>query len=92
MGSAPGDYNRWVASSANYPQAELPLPGGEANGFFTCTSEAKDAPCDLHIQLRAGIHVEAMGNGRVPRADLTMLLAHVPLAALTAPGFADPKR
>jgi hypothetical protein len=83
FGKDPGAYERWVAGSANYPQAQLSLPAAQANGFFSCASALADAACDLHIQLRAGFHVEVMGNGRVPRRDLTALMTHVQLGALS---------
>jgi hypothetical protein len=78
----PGGFERWVANSAGYPQATLALPASLANGFFTCASDLGAAPCDLHIQLRSGFHVEAMGNGRVGRADLLELLSHLRLGDL----------
>ena len=89
-GGEPGAYDKWVAASQSYPQVALPLPDGEANGFFTCASDRNDAACDMHLQLRQGFHVEVMGNGRVPRADLEAMLAHLSLAELAAPGFAGP--
>ena len=82
VGQEPDAFERWVAGSANYPQAALALPAAQANGFFSCASERADAPCDLHIQLRCGFHVEVMGNGRVPRQDLTELMTHIGLADL----------
>jgi hypothetical protein len=88
MGREPGAFERWVEVSANYPQAPLALPAAQANGFFTCVSDHADASCDLHIQLRSGFHVETMGNGLVPRADLIDLLAHVPLGNLSDSTFA----
>jgi hypothetical protein len=42
------------------------------------------AACDLHIQLRAGYHVEVMSSGTTTRADLEQLLAAVPMGALVA--------
>jgi hypothetical protein len=89
MAREPGAFERWVEGSASYPQAPLALPSAQANGFFTCVSDRADSPCDLHIQLRSGFHVEAMGNGRVPRADLIDLLAHIPLGDLSDSTFAD---
>jgi len=82
FGQESGAFDRWVASSANYPQAQLALPAAQANGFFSCTSDLADAPCDLHIQLRSGFHVEVMGNGRVPRQDLTGLMTQIRLGVL----------
>jgi len=83
LGQEPGAFERWVAGSANYPQAALALPAAQANGFFSCASELADAPCDLHIQLRSGFHIEVMGNGRVPRHDLIELMTHVQLGDLS---------
>jgi hypothetical protein len=90
MGGEPGAYEKWLAGSQGYPQATLALPPSEANGFFTCASDKPDAACDLHIQLRQGFHVEMMGNGRVPRADLEQMGKGFPLAALLAPGVSIP--
>jgi hypothetical protein len=82
LGKEPGAYERWVAGSADYPQA--PLPSAEANGFFSCTAgDRRDAGCDLHIQTRSGFHVEVMGDGHVSRDELTALLSHLRLADLS---------
>jgi hypothetical protein len=89
MGQEPGAFERWVAGSADYPQAALPLPASEANGFLTCVSDQVDSACDLHVQLRSGFHVEAMGNGRVPRADLIELLSRIQLGKLSGSIFAE---
>ncbi len=75
----PGGFERWMVNSAGYPQARLALPASLANGFFTCASALGGPPCDLHIQLRSGFHVEAMGNGHVGRADLLELISHIRL-------------
>lgn len=85
FGKDPGAnaFDQWVAGSASYPQAQLSLPASEANGFFSCASDLADAACDLHIQLRAGFHVEVMGNGRVPRRDLMELMTHIQLGGLS---------
>jgi hypothetical protein len=72
------EYEQWVTQSSTYPQAALALPPSEANGFYTCSG----SPCDLHIQLRSGYHVEMMGGGRATRADLDALVARLPLQAL----------
>jgi len=83
FGKEAGAFERWVAGSTNYPQAQLSLPAAQANGFFSCASDLADAACDLHIQLRSGFHVEIMGNGRVPRRDLTELMTHIQLGDLS---------
>jgi hypothetical protein len=82
MGQEAGAYERWVASSLDYPQA--PLPSSDANGFFTCAASDSPVPgCDLHIQTRSGFHVEVMGDGRVPRNDLVALVSHLRFADLS---------
>jgi hypothetical protein len=83
FGQDPSSFERWVAGSVNYPQAQLALPAAQANGFFSCVSDLAEAPCDLHIQLRSGFHVEVMGNGRVSRADLLKLMSHIQLGELS---------
>jgi hypothetical protein len=83
FGQDPGAFERWVAGSVNYPQAQLALPATQANGFFSCASDRPEAPCDLHIQLRSGFHVEVMGNGRVSRANLAKLMAYIQLGELS---------
>ena len=75
-------YQRWLADSKAYPQASLPLPSADANGFFTCAGDGPRAACDLHVELRAGFHVEMMGGGHATRADLQSLIWRIPLAAL----------
>jgi len=89
MGKEPGAFERGVAGSANYLQAPLGLPASEANGFYTCVSYSSPSACDLHVQLRSGFHVEAMGNGAVPRAELAELLTHIPLGDLSDSIFAE---
>jgi hypothetical protein len=79
------DYQQWVAAARDYPVATLDLPPSEALGFFTCGDSSARAPCDLHVQLRAGYHVEVMSAGTATRADLEQLMAAVPLGALIAP-------
>jgi len=80
LGKEPGAYERWLANSADYPQAPLP---SEANGFFTCSASDRIAGCDLHIQTRSGFHVEIMGDGHVSRDELIALLSHLRLADLS---------
>jgi hypothetical protein len=82
LSKEPGAYERWVASSADYPQA--PLPPSQANGFFTCSAgDGRVAGCDLLIQTRSGFHVEIMGNGHVSRGDLIALSSHLRLTDLS---------
>jgi hypothetical protein len=88
LGKEPGAFERWLAGSASYPQAHLALPASEANGFYTCVSDSAESACDLHIQLRSGFHIEAMGNGTVPRAALADLLTRIPLGDLSDSTFA----
>jgi hypothetical protein len=79
------DYQQWVTAARDYPVATLDLPPSEALGFFTCGDSSGRAACDLHVQLRAGYHVEVMSGGTATRADLERLMAAVPLGALVAP-------
>ncbi len=69
-------YRRWLNDSANYPQASLPIPSEEGNGFFTCA--AAGGACDLHVQLRAGVHVEIMGQGRASRPEIERIAKCLP--------------
>jgi hypothetical protein len=77
------EYQRWVASSAAFPQSDLGLPGTEANGFYQCT-DAPAPSCDLLIQLRAGYHLEIRGAGSSSRADVDALVRALPLAGWAA--------
>ena len=79
------DYQQWVTAARDYPVAALDLPPSEALGFFTCADASGRAGCDLHVQLRAGYHVEVMSGGTASRADLEQLMVAVPMAALVAP-------
>jgi len=75
-------YAEWVRmSTASFPQATLPLPAGEANGFYQC-SEGPTPSCDLLIQLRAGFHLEIRGAGTTTRDDVDTLARALPLRAL----------
>jgi len=76
------EFADWEAQSRDYPQAALALPPSAANGFFTCAGPGTQGACDLHIQMRAGFHVEVMSGGHATRADLDQLMARIPLAAL----------
>lgn len=78
------DYQQWVTAARAYPLATLDLPPTEALGFFSCGEPADRAACDLHIQLRAGYHVEVMSSGTATRADLEQLMVAVPMGALVA--------
>ena len=71
------EYQDWERQSRGYPAAAVGIPA--ASGFFTCAGDGEAAPCDLHIQTRAGLHIEVMGGGRAPRADLELLFARLPL-------------
>ncbi len=75
-----GDYQRWVAASASFPQADLGLAGGDANGFYQC-AEGDDDRCDLLVQLRAGLHLELRAGGSATRADVDTLARGLPLRA-----------
>jgi hypothetical protein len=79
------DYQQWVTAARDYPAAPLDLPPAEALGFFTCGRADGRSACDLHVQLRAGYHVEVIGGGTATRADLEQLMVAVPMSALVAP-------
>jgi hypothetical protein len=83
MPMSPADYQRWVAGSASFPQAELGLAGTDANGFYQCDA-AQPPSCDLLIQLRAGYHLELRGAGSSSRADVDALARALPLPAWTS--------
>ena len=75
-------YEGWVSmSTAGFPQADLALPAGAANGFYQC-DPAAPAHCDLLIQLRSGVHVEIRGAGTSTRNDVDTIRAGLPVAAL----------
>lgn len=76
MPSDADGYRRWVKGSADYAQVVLPFAPEDANGFFTCAPQG--GACDLHIQLRAGVHVEIMGQGRAARAELEAFIPFLP--------------
>jgi hypothetical protein len=78
------DYQEWVTAARDYPLATLDLPPSEALGFFTCGDSAGRSSCDLHVQLRAGYHVEVMSSGTATRADLERLMVAVPMSVLVA--------
>jgi hypothetical protein len=75
-------YQHWVEMSAEYLPMSLEAPEGA--GFFDCAGPEAQQPCNLHIQLRAGFHVEIMGGGTATRTDLTDLLRGLPLCVLAA--------
>jgi hypothetical protein len=77
---AAGGYDQWVSQSRDYPQATLPLPAAAANGFYTGGDGG--AGCSLHIQTRAGFHVEVMGGGDATCADLDQLVTRLPLGTV----------
>ena len=79
------DYQQWVTAARDYPVATLDLPPSEALGFFSCGDSSGRVACDLHVQLRAGYHVEVMSGGTATRADLEQLMVAVPMGALVAP-------
>jgi len=76
------EYQQWMTAARDYPLATLDLPPSEASGFFTCADSGGRDACDLHIQLRAGYHVEVLGGGTATRADLEQLMSAAPMAAL----------
>ncbi|MBS2030584.1 MAG: hypothetical protein JST54_21960 [Deltaproteobacteria bacterium] len=74
-------WRSWVQNSGSYPRADVGLPESQACGFYACNGTGDAERCDLHLQLRAGWHVELFGNGTARRADLDALVAGLPLAS-----------
>jgi hypothetical protein len=74
-------YGFWTEQAAAYPPVDLPPE--EGIGFYSCDAEDPASACDLHVQLRRGIHVEVMGGGKATRADLTEVLRGLPLTRMT---------
>jgi hypothetical protein len=64
-------YEEWERQARGYPAAKL---GPDASGFFTC-ADGGPPRCDLHVQTRAGKHLELQAAGRSTRADLEQLYA-----------------
>jgi len=75
-------WDGWVRmSTAGFPQADLELPAGAANGFYQCDDRAPER-CDLLIQLSSGIHLEIRGGGTSTRRDVDAIRRALPLAGL----------
>jgi len=86
----PGGFEGWLAMSrGGYPQAALPAPPGDVNGFYQCT-DGPPPSCDLLIQMRSGVHLELRGGGTSSRADVDALAGALPLAAWGAGRIDDP--
>ena len=86
----PGGFESWLSMSrGGYPQAALPAPPGDVNGFYQC-SDGPPPSCDLLIQMRSGVHLELRGDGTSTRADVAALAAALPLAAWGAGRIDDP--
>ena len=78
-------WDGWVKmSTAGFPQADLELPAGAANGLYQCDDRAPDR-CDLLIQLRSGVHVEIRGGGTSTRRDVDAIRKALALDALARP-------
>lgn len=85
----PGAFEGWLAMSrAGYPQAALPAPSGEVNGFYQC-SDGPPPSCDLLIQMRSGVHLELRGDGTSSRGDVDALAGALPLAGWGAGRIAN---
>jgi len=73
-------WRSWVQNGASYPRVDVGLPESQASGFYACSGTGDAERCDLHLQFRAGWHLEIFGNGTARRADLDALVAGLPLA------------
>ena len=78
------DLAQWKKMSADYPPAPLGIADADGSGFYDCQGSGADERCDLHAQLRSGVHVEMNAAGSATRADLDALVAGLPLAKLAA--------
>ena len=79
--TSPAAYARWVEQLQGYPLATLDVPEGTGSGFYTCTGTGAAEGCDLHIELRPGVHVELMG-GSATRMEIEEFLPGLRLRAL----------
>jgi hypothetical protein len=86
----PGAFEGWLTMSrAGYPQAALPAPPTDVNGFYQC-GEGPPPSCDLLIQMRSGVHLELRGDGTSSRADVDALARALPLGAWGAGRIDEP--
>lgn len=88
----PDAFEGWLAMSrAGYPQAALPAPPSQVNGFYQCT-DGPPPSCDLLIQMRSGVHLELRGDGTSSRGDVDALAGALPLADWGAGRIAGSRR
>jgi hypothetical protein len=73
-------YRDWLRmSTADYPQAVLPVPTTEGNGFYQC-APGDPSRCNLLVQLRCGLHIEIRGDGIARKADADAIALGLTLA------------
>lgn len=84
-GKTPISYDDWVKMSASSPAALLDVPANLGAGFYDCSSNGTEGLCNVHIHLKAGYHIELMGEGTAVRADFDELLRGLPLRMLARP-------
>ncbi len=80
--ATPIEYQEWVRMSADSPQVRLNLAPGLGAGFYDCARKDLEGRCNVHIHLRAGYHIEMMGEQAAYRADFDDLLAALRLRTL----------
>ncbi len=81
-GKTPISYDDWVKMSAPSPAVALVVPANSGAGFYDCSGNGTQGLCNVHIHLKAGYHIELMGEGTAVKSDFDDLLSGLPLAEL----------
>ena len=81
-GKTPISYDDWVKMSAASPAVTLNVPANSGAGFYDCAGSGTGGLCNVHIHLKAGYHIELMGEGTAFKADFDDLLRGLPLREL----------
>ena len=81
-GKTPISYDDWVKMSAPSPAVALDVPVNMGAGFYDCSGDGTQGLCNVHIHLKAGYHIELMGEGTAFKADFDDLLRGLPLREL----------
>jgi hypothetical protein len=81
-GKTPISYDDWVKMSAPSPAVTLDVPANLGAGFYDCSGNGTQELCNVHIHLKAGYHIELMGEGTAFKEDFDDLLRGLPLREL----------
>ncbi len=81
-GKTPISYDDWVKMSEPSPAVALDMPANLGAGFYDCSGEGTQGLCNVHIHLKAGYHIELMGEGTAFKADFDDLMRGLPLREL----------